>query len=347
MSEILKNKKIAFHLRIGSSEDVIPLMNSVEEFLVKRGINTLILEINTGYKFNSHPELSEGTLCKQDAKYIVERSKILGIEVIPLFECLGHQGWGGSPNSILRVYPELDESPYIPYQSKWPEIYCRSWCPNHPDIYKIVFPMIEELLNDFEAKYFHVGMDEVFILADEKCPRCHGQNKAELFANVVNKLYSYIAEEKNTEMILWADRLLDKNKMGYSIWDADNLGIWPAIDKINNDIILADWHYDKLNKYPSVEFFAEKGFRVWPSCWKDKEAAISFFDYSIEYFEKSDYKDFLYGLMVTGWNLSGRSIFETVKEFDNFKEGKEIPDNLKDTFDVLDTLDSVYYRFIK
>jgi len=50
----------------------------------------------------------------------------------------------------------------------------------------------------------------------------------------------------------------------------------------------------------------------------------------------------LFGFLITGWNLTGRSIYEVVKNFEDYKNGKEIPEKLKDTFDVLDTLDTVY-----
>jgi len=347
VSKLLKDKKIGFHIRIGSKDDAEPLMEAAEKFLQKRGVNCLVLEMNTSYKFKSHPELSEGTLSAQEAEMIVKRAQNLGMDVIPLFECLGHQGWGGSPNSLLRVYPQFDETPYIPYEAKWPEIYCRSWCPNNEEVYKIVFSLIDELIQDFKPKYFHVGMDEVFILADDSCPRCRGKNKAELFSKVVNELYDHVKRKKGIELILWGDRLINKEETGYSIWDADTFGIWPAVDMIPKDMIIGDWHYDLKDKYPSIEYFIEKGFRIWPSCWKDKEAAKAFFEYAVNKVKELKKEEFLFGLLVTGWNLSGRSVFETVENFEKFKNGQEVPQHLKDTFDVLDTLDTVYHLIIK
>jgi hypothetical protein len=44
---------------------------------------------------------------------------------------------------------------------------------------------------------FHAGLDEVFYLGDDKCPRCQGRDKAELFAGEVRK--SGITSLKKTE----------------------------------------------------------------------------------------------------------------------------------------------------
>lgn len=342
MKSILLGKKIGFHLRISSKEDVEPLLYSLEEFLLKRGVNCLVLEINTGYQFTNHPELSEGTLSKVEANQIVDAAKKFGVEIIPLFECLGHQGWGGTPNSLLRVYPEFDETPHISYEAKWPEIYCRSWCASNDDVYKVVFSLIDEIIEDFEPRYFHVGMDEVFIIADDRCPRCRGKEKAKLFTDVVNRLYNHIKIEKGIELMIWGDRLINSQTTSYSQWEADKLGIWPAIDMIPKDIIIADWHYENMKEYVSVEYFLNKGFKIWPSCWKDKNAAKKFFEYAISKAKELNKLQLLFGFLITGWNLTGRSIYEVVKNFENYKKGKEIPEKLKDTFDVLDTLDTVY-----
>jgi hypothetical protein len=41
---------------------------------------------------------------------------------------------------------------------------------------------------------------------------------------------------------------------------------------IPKDIIMCDWHYTKRADYPSIPFFIQKGFRVWPSGWDKVDA---------------------------------------------------------------------------
>jgi len=48
-----------------------------------------------------------------------------------------------------------------PASSQQHNIYCRSWCPQNPEVNKVVFALVDELVNAFEATAFHAGMDEV------------------------------------------------------------------------------------------------------------------------------------------------------------------------------------------
>ncbi len=109
---------------------------------------------------------SEGTLNKYDAKEIARICKRNGIRLIPLFQCLGHQGWGGGRNSILKHYPQFDETPHIPTDANWPDFFAPSWCPNHPEVNHLAFELIDELIEAFACDGFHVGRDEVIELAD-------------------------------------------------------------------------------------------------------------------------------------------------------------------------------------
>ena len=75
---------------------------------------------------------------------------------------------------------------------------------------------------------------------------------------------------------MWADRLLDDKTFGYGEWEASQNGTGPAIDRIPKDIIMCDWHYETRPKgYPSLAYLQEKGFRLLPSTWRNKDAALA------------------------------------------------------------------------
>jgi hypothetical protein len=136
--------------------------------------------------------------------------------------------------------------------------------------------LIDELIDAFGGDSFHVGMDEVFLVAHPSCPRCNGKDPAELFAKAVNDLHGHIVSERKLTMLMWADRLLDDKKLGYGKWEASANGTAPAIDRIPKDIIMCDWHYEtRPQGYPSVAYLQEKGFRILPSTWRNKDAALA------------------------------------------------------------------------
>src|SRR5690606_40003133 len=96
---------------------------------------------------------------------------------------LGHQSWAGSLGNLLKVYPQFDETPHVrmPEEYKWPNpdgLYCKSYCPLHPEVHAVVFALMDEICEVFETDAFHAGMDEVFYIGDDKCPRCGGRDKA-------------------------------------------------------------------------------------------------------------------------------------------------------------------------
>jgi hypothetical protein len=142
----------------------------------------------------------------------------------------------------------------------------------------IVFALIDELIDAFGADAFHVGMDEVFLVADQGCSRCKGKNPAEVFAKAVNDRHRHIVDDRKLTMLRWADRFLDDKKLdfGYGKWEASQNGTGPAINLVPKDIILCDWHYEtRKNGYPSVVYLQQKSFRVVPSTWWNKDAALA------------------------------------------------------------------------
>jgi hypothetical protein len=255
--------------------------------LAKTGINLLIFEVNYNYEYVSHPELrGETPISRETIKKIVAMCRDYRIRLIPEFQSLGHQSWAEKTFSLLTKYPHLDESPgkYAGNKGTDPwgtDFYCRSWCPLHPEINPIIFALYDELIEAFEADALHVGMDEVFIIADADCPRCAGKPTSELFAKAVNDYYQHLVKERGVEMLMWGDRLLDGAATGYGLWEASMNGTNPAIDLIPKDIIICDWHYERMKSYPSVPLFLSKGFRVLPTSFRDAKQTKKLIDFSL------------------------------------------------------------------
>ena len=262
------------HLLINDATQLTALQAQLPR-LAAAGVNTLILEVNYNFVFASHPELSSPVGIKPgQAHEFAAAARRLGVRVIPQLNCLGHQSWAKTTGALLAKHPEFDETP-----GKFPEnagLYCRSWCPQHPDVNRFVFALIDELAEAFEADAFHVGMDEVFLVASEHCPRCRGGDPAALFARAVQDLHRHIVGERHLEMLMWGDRLLDAEAMHGGEWEYAKNGTARAVDLIPKDIVVCDWHYEKQADYPSVPFLLAKGFRVWPASWQPLEGARAF-----------------------------------------------------------------------
>jgi hypothetical protein len=266
------------HLMVSSDENTDALVQQLPK-LSADGVNVIIAEVDYNFDFQSHPELRPSRyITKAGAERLATAAREQGIRLIPEINCLGHQSWRSNTLPLLAKYPEFDETPgHFPGNQ---DLYCRSWCPQNPEVNRVVFALVDEVIDAFHADAFHVGMDEVFIMASEYCPRCHGRDPAKMFAKAVNDFHRHLVAERKVEMLMWGDRLLDAKAEGYSRWEAATNGTPPAIDLIPKDIIICDWHYEKRADYPSVPVLLNKGFRVWPSGWQPLAGAEAFSAFS-------------------------------------------------------------------
>ena len=276
---------LGVHLGMSSDRQAAGLTEVVAR-LAELGINVIVTEINYQFEYQSHPELRNPNPCtKEQIAKLVAECKKHHVRLIPQFQCLGHQSWSRNTAPLLTKYPQFDETPGLYPENK--DIYCRSWCPLHPEVNPIIFSLMDELIDAFQADALHVGMDEVFLIGEDVCPRCKGKDKGELFAKAVNDYHKHLVDEKHVEMLMWADRLIDSSKLKFGKWEGSENGTASAIDLIPKDIIMCDWHYELRPAYESVPMFLEKGFRVWPASWKKPEAAKAFVDYSPDAAEQS------------------------------------------------------------
>ncbi|MET6999229.1 family 20 glycosylhydrolase [Chitinophaga defluvii] len=260
------------------SNDVPLLCRFIREALPKEGVNTLAIRFEYEYQYKSHPELAgEHALSKEEVKQIVAACKAANIRLIPTLNLLAHQSEQTEMLPLLKHYPELDESPDYNPPKPWKDggmfdFYNKSVCTQHPDLLKILFPIMDELVEVCEADALHVGLDEVWIIGYEKCPRCGGRDKAELFAAYVTKLYDHL-KAKNCQMWMWSDRLIDGKTTGLLAWQASMNNTHRAIDLIPKDIMICDWKYE--DAAPTAAYFAIKGFDVLASPCYNADAALA------------------------------------------------------------------------
>ncbi len=206
-------------------------------------MNTIFLQVTSGMKFDRRPEINEtwekfnteaddgkrppvphgrlgggSYLSKDEVRDLVNYAKSYGFEVIPEIQSLSHVEY------LTMTYPAIAEKPGV-----YPDAYC----PLHPDSHKIIFDMIDEVIEVFEPeRYIEMGHDEVYTLG--VCDRCKDRNRAELYALDVNKIYDYL-KSKGLGMMIWSDMIQDFRP--YAVPD--------AIDMIPKDIVMMDfvWYF--------------------------------------------------------------------------------------------------------
>jgi hypothetical protein len=331
-----------------TSEGLDQFIDFINDDLVTRNLNTIVLRIGYNYQYKSRPELvGDDALSKKEVKKIVKACKAGGIKIVPLVNLLGHQSWYAKVGKLLENYPQFNETPEIPLDKdiEWPNewgLYCLSYCPLHPDVHAVVFDVMDEIVEVFEADAFHAGMDEVFFLGEDE--RCRGRDKAELFAGEVTAIRNHLALS-NKELWIWGDRLIDGKTTGIGLWEASYNNTHRAIDMIPKDVVINDWHYERPD--PTAAYFALKGFKVITCPWRFPEVTKTQLQMMVDFKKGATdaVKDNYQGMLHTVWTSAENTIdqFYGRQDANNIKRGGNWVEAFKALFDEIGKLDAADY----
>ena len=288
------------------SEGIDDVIKFIDEYLAPRGFNLIVMQVRYRYQFKKHPEVwGYDPLSLEDVKRLLDICRKNNIKLVPKMNLIGHQSGfpneptdgilhghnqvlSDIPDALLRAYPNFDE------QRGTNEIlYSRSICLSSKAAKIVVCELVDELMDAFEADAIHIGCDEVFNAG--LCPECSKKTRAELISSWINSLNDHV-KRRGGATLIWGDRLLSTKETCYNRWEASDDGSHSAIDMLSKDITVCDWHYDKYEKYPSVDIFANKGYKIFVSPWRDKDNLEAFLNYAI----KHD-KGHINGVLMTTW----------------------------------------------
>lgn len=272
--EVSKNpwfKKRLIHLSLYYQKVDIQSLFFIFRNLKKIGYNGVVLGIGKGMRYESYPQVSEEwSYTKIEVREIKRYLEEMKMEIIPEFPTLGHQ----NDTNLVRVDPSLVEDP------ENPSVYCTS----NPKTYKVIFSLLDEIIEIFRPDFFHLTHDEVQHWFSKRkmgiCEKCKDKKLWEIYSEDVNRLNKFL-QSKGIRMTLWGDMLLDHRKFKICNCNGASGNIYKSIDLIPKDILIFDWHYHYYREYPSLDYFRNKGFDVFPAMsFFRPEAVASFSRYS-------------------------------------------------------------------
>lgn len=185
-----------FHLNFNIPTLDFEAGKRVLESMARWRLNTVLLEYDRRYPYDAHGAIAApDALTRPEVRALVDHARALGIEPIPLQQCLGHV------NYILRheAYARLREE----------QEHQDQFCPLNP----ASFALFEELVDDVidlhpGIRYFHIGGDETRRLG--ACPRCAAvaarQGKGRLYVDYVCRAIALVRARGLTP-IIWDDML--------------------------------------------------------------------------------------------------------------------------------------------
>lgn len=282
-----------FHLDLRIQVMKPDALKDLADKLSSLGINTLIMEWEATFPFESHPLIpNKHAYTKEDIAEFIRYCQNLGIDVIPLQQSLGHLEY------ILR-YPK-----YASIREDAKDV--SQICPMESILNKeLLEQLIGELAETHPSKYIRLGGDEAYLFGHcEKCKlKVQQTGKATLLAEHL-KMVTNIALSFGKIPILWSDVA---NKY------PDQLSQLPK------ETIFIVWNYGwALDRFGDPEKLTKMGFEVWgaPSLRSNPD------NFYLTSWEKhfKNIRDFIplcrnsgySGIIMTSWSTSGiySSVFE-------------------------------------
>lgn len=249
----------------------------IREVMAPCKLNKLIVEMDAGMQFDRHPELNAGWIdFTKDMKYtrrersagpheqfqdsgnmvftegdVLEKEEVAEfvqyarqhyVDVIPEISTLTHSYY------LLTRHRELAEIE----AAEWPDTYC----PSEPATYKLAFDVMDEYIEVMKPRMVHIGHDE-WRMPWGICPRCKGKDPTVLFAQDVNKVYSYL-KRQHIEVAMWGDHLVERvrgkvfgharSPEGYSYRMPGALSPQQVRESIPKDILIFNWFWNNTEE---------------------------------------------------------------------------------------------------
>ncbi|WP_273112341.1 beta-N-acetylhexosaminidase [Hoylesella shahii] len=193
-----------------------------------------------------------GFYTQQEARDIVEYARQRHITVIPEIDMPGHT------LAALAAYPELGcTGGSYEVGHRW-GVYKDVLCLGKESTYKFVQDVIDEVVDIFPAKYFHIGGDESPTVMWEKCPNCLQKAKDEntdikhLQQYFTNRIEKYL-NSKGKSIIGWDEILEGKINQSATImsWRGVEPGLKAA--KQGHDVIMTPSSHVYFDHYQAKE----------------------------------------------------------------------------------------------
>jgi hypothetical protein len=209
-------------------------------------INYYMPYIEDMFCFSAFPEIGKnrGALSKAEVKELVEYAHKHHVEIVPIFECLGHQ------DRILKLpqFNKLAERPEEPW----------SFCPAVEETYTFLDKCIKELAEVFPSPYFCIGCDETSDLGNHQSKTLAKKIGIDgVFAQHVARVKE-ILEKYGKQAWMYGDMAFEK--------------AYPKLkDLLSKDIMMVNWIYSPQKEYDRVHDMHKWGFNqvVSPGvhCW--------------------------------------------------------------------------------
>lgn len=203
---------------------------------------------------------------KEEIRPLVDMAHSMGMEVVPMFNHLGHASGSRERYGRHVVLNQNPKHALLFEPDGW------TWCLSNPETLRLLRAIRQELMELCgPGGYFHVGCDEAYSYAT--CDRCRHNGGPGILAEYLNGLEEEMGSE-GRRIIMWGDALLKKTEWS-APYTATGTMIPRVLPSLSRNIVIADWQYSVTERaVATAEFFMAQGFDTLLCPW-DRWANIT------------------------------------------------------------------------
>ena len=214
------SKIVGFHIDMNIAQFRGDYLKERLKRLAELGYNTIVWEVENNIRWETCPEcVAPDAFTKEEFKDILDYSRGLGLEPVPLLQTIGHCEYV-LKNEKYKPMAELAER-------------IDQYCPQNPEVVRFLRQWVDEYLEVFgRVRYFHLGADEAYTLG--QCPRCRAyaaeHSLSDLYVGHINAVSGPLLE-RGIRPVIWGDMILHYPE---------------ALDKLSRKVMIFDWLYDRF-----------------------------------------------------------------------------------------------------
>lgn len=229
---------IALQLDLARQKEHVDYVKHYVDFAKANGYNAVVLYLENAVSTEDTPFFDPNrTYSEEEMREIVAHAENVGIELIPVFENLGHL-------EKFFEYPQLAHMTECEDTSKDGRGFdiagaglSNCGCVSNPDLYAFFDKYVRDVCKLFPGKYVHMGLDEPFDFA--VCERCReqlaqGKTRNDMFL----------------EHILHTHALVTSMGKRMMMWD-DFFEYADIVEQLPRDIIFCNWNYEFVPDEPN------------------------------------------------------------------------------------------------
>ena len=252
----LEMRMINIHVT-GLRKRVLQQLRRVISFSASLKYNTILLCTTHAFPYDNFRVDKNTDLEKKDLIELAEYCRKLHIEIIPYVQLLSHVNWLAK----LPEWPGLLENPA--QKDSWG---C-NWCPNHPSIRKIWESVLDEQIQVFKPRYFHIALDEILQGDVATCPRCKHLTPNQWLKDELDRYIKFL-KERNVTAMIWHDSFVHPQHTKQYYPYRVQLDGWKLIENfLPKDIPIHFWDYGLNLDTKATDYFTSNGFKVLGGAW--------------------------------------------------------------------------------